>query len=221
MENEKLKSVLECLLFVTLRPLTMVDLTEILNEPEEKIVGEIENIKRDLKTIESALQVVQVAEGYQMAIQEGYSYWVKKLFRDQLTFKLSQSALETLSIVAYKQPMTRAEIEEIRGVEVTGVLETLMERKLLKVAGRKEAAGRPLLYATTQEFLRQFGLWKISDLPAIDDLSKEAERKAQAVAQATTGVTVTAAETIVELALPAGMESLSGEDLSKDNMEAQ
>lgn len=177
MEKEKFKNVLECLLFVTNRPLSVLELSDILGETQENVLSLIEEIKNDLATRASAIQVVQVAEGYQFATREGYSYWVKKLFKDQATFRLSQSALETLAIVAYKQPITRAEIEEIRGVEVTGVLETLTERKLVKIAGRKETVGRPLLYATTPEFMRHFNLWKISDLPSLEDLAKEAERK--------------------------------------------
>lgn len=177
MEKDKLKEVLEALLFVTNRPLTLAELSDIVGETQENIAVVIEEMKREMESRSSALQIAAVAEGMQFATKEGYSYWVKKLFRDQMTFRLSQSALETLSIVAYKQPITRAEIEEIRGVEVTAVLETLIERKLVRVAGRKEAIGRPLLYATTPEFLRHFHLWKISDLPSLEDLAKEAERK--------------------------------------------
>ena len=177
MDKEKLKSVVECLLFVTNRPLSLLELSEIAATTQENVTAAIDEIRSDLEARKSAVSVVRVAEGYQFASKEGFSYWVKKLFRDQTTFRLSQSALETLSIVAYKQPITRAEIEEIRGVEVIGVLETLMERKLVKVAGRKETVGRPLLYASTTDFLKHFSLWKISDLPSLEDLSKEAERK--------------------------------------------
>ena len=177
MDREKLKSVLESLLFVTNRPLTYLELSEIVGETQENIRSLIEELKLEIENRKSALQVAQVSEGVQFATREGFGYLVKKLFREETTFRLSQSALETLSIVAYKQPITRAEIEEIRGVEVIGVLETLMERKLIKVAGRKETIGRPLLYVTSIDFLRRFNLWKISDLPSLEDLAKEAERK--------------------------------------------
>lgn len=177
MENEKLKNVIECLLFITNRPLTLAELGDLVGETQENIRSLIQELKTEMENRKSALQIAEVAEGVQFATKEGFGYWVKKLFRDQTTFRLSQSALETLSIVAYKQPITRAEIEEIRGVEVTGVLETLIERRLVKVTGRKEALGRPLLYGTTPEFLRHFHLWKISDLPSLEDLAKEAERK--------------------------------------------
>lgn len=177
MDKEKIKSVLEALLFVTIRPLTLIELCEIAGETQNQILELLGELKNDLANRKSALQIVEVAEGYQLATCSGFSYWVKKLFKEQTTFRLSQSALETLSIVAYKQPITRAEIEEIRGVEVIGVLETLLERRLVKIAGRKESVGRPLLYGTTPEFLRHFNLWKVSELPSLEDLAKERERE--------------------------------------------
>ncbi len=175
MEKEKLKNILETLLFVTTRPLTPLELAEVVGETPTTISELLTEIRGDLERRGSSLQIVDVAEGHQFGTRSGYTYWVKKLFRDQTSFHLSQSAMETLSIVAYKQPITRAEIEEIRGVEVSGVLETLLERRLITVAGRKETVGRPLLYGTTPEFLRHFYLWKISDLPSLEDLAKEAE----------------------------------------------
>src|SRR3989344_772148 len=126
MDKEKLKSVLECLLFVANRPLGLVELSEIAGESQENVRNLLEEMKTEMEGRKSALQIARIAEGYQFASQEAFGYWVKKLYKDQTTFRLSQSALETLAIVAYKQPITRAEIEEIRGVEVIGVLETLM-----------------------------------------------------------------------------------------------
>ena len=183
MDKDKVKSVVECLLFVTNRPLGLDEMADITGEDPAELETLLGEMSHELETRQSALQIAKVAEGYQYASLPGFSYWVKKLFREQTTFRLSQSALETLSIIAYKQPITRAEIEEIRGVEVIGVLETLVERKLVKVAGRKESVGRPLLYATSPEFLRHFNLWKVSDLPSLEDLAKDAElSKGQEVA---------------------------------------
>jgi hypothetical protein len=116
------------------------------------------------------VRVLNVAEGWQMATRAEHGAAIRNLYQDRTTFRLSTAALETLAIVAYRQPLTRAEIEEIRGVEVIAALETLLERRLLKVVGRKEAIGRPLLYGTTQEFLRQFGLASLENLPALDSL---------------------------------------------------
>src|SRR5439155_17274263 len=118
----------------------------------------------------SALEVREIAGGWQFSSRPEFAPWIRKLYKDRLTYRLSSSALETLSIVAYKQPITRSEIEEIRGVEVTAVLDTLVERKLIRIAGRKETVGRPLLYATTSEFLRAFGLKRLEDLPSIESL---------------------------------------------------
>ncbi len=183
MDKNKVKSVVECLLFVTNRPLGLDEMADITGEEPAELETLLGEMAQELESRQSALQIAKVAEGYQYASLPGFSYWVKKLFREQTTFRLSQSALETLSIIAYKQPITRAEIEEIRGVEVIGVLETLVERKLVKVAGRKESVGRPLLYATSPEFLRHFNLWKVSELPSLEDLAKEAElSKGQEVA---------------------------------------
>ncbi len=176
MDKVKLKNVLETLLFVANRPLGLLELSDIVGETQEDVRAMIDEIQEDLKNKGSSLLIAALGEGYQMATREGYGYWVKKLFREQTTYKLSQSAMETLSIVAYKQPISRAEIEEVRGVEVSGVLDTLVDRRLIKVVGRKETVGRPLLYATTEEFLRHFHLWKVSDLPSLEDLAAEAER---------------------------------------------
>lgn len=185
MDNQKLKQLLECLLFVTNHPLNIAELADMIGESEELIRSALEEMKKDLENRQSAIQIAEVAEGVQFASRTGYGYWVKKLFKDQTTYRLSPSAFETLAIIAYKQPITRVEIEEIRGVDVSGVLETLFERKLVKIAGRKETVGRPLLYGTTQDFLRHFNLWKISDLPSLEDLAKEAERSAAKAEQQT------------------------------------
>jgi segregation and condensation protein B len=175
MEKKPLKTLLETLLFVANRPLPLAELSNIIGESEEKILEEMETMKKELEERGSALEIMAIGGGYQFTTRKGFTPWVKKLYKDQTTFRLSPSAFETLAIVAYKQPITRAEIEEIRGVDVSGVLETLFERKLVRIAGRKETVGRPLLYSTTPEFLRHFNLWKISDLPSLEDLAKEAE----------------------------------------------
>jgi segregation and condensation protein B len=112
MSKEKIKTVLECLLFVTNRPLPIDELCEITGESKEEVERNLDEIQQDLVASGSALQVARIAEGVQFATREGFGYWVKKLFREQTTFRLSQSAMETLSIIAYKQPLTRAEIEE-------------------------------------------------------------------------------------------------------------
>ena len=111
------------------------------------------------------MQIVEIAGGFQMATKPEYGRWVRRLYNEKMTTKLSNAALETLAIVAYKQPITRAEMGAIRGVDVAGPLERLLERSLVRVVGKKDTIGRPMVYGTTDEFLRMFGLNKISELP--------------------------------------------------------
>jgi segregation and condensation protein B len=113
---------------------------------------------------------MEVAGGFQMATRPEMATWIRRLYKERLTVRLSPSSLETLSIIAYKQPISRSDIEQIRGVEVSGVMETLLERRLIKVVGRKETIGRPLLYGTTIEFLRHFGLKHLAELPDVNSM---------------------------------------------------
>lgn len=179
MEIEQAKKIIEVILYMTDHPLTIKEILEILESKkltDQDVKAYIGELRDQLDKSGSALQIVDVAGGVQMATRPEMSFWVRKLFKERLTVRLSPSALETLSIIAYKQPIARAEIEQIRGVEVTGVAETLLERRLIRVVGRKETIGRPRLYGTTPEFLRLFGLKHLTDLPDIDTFSKtEAE----------------------------------------------
>ncbi len=115
--------------------------------------------------------MVEVAGGYQIVTRPELSEWVRRLFHERRTMKLSAQALETLAVIAYKQPITAPEIAEIRGVNTAGVLGTLLERRLIKIVGRKPVVGRPFMYATTREFLDRFGLKDLSDLPKVEDLA--------------------------------------------------
>jgi segregation and condensation protein B len=116
---------------------------------------------------------VEVAGGFQITTRPELHEWVRRLFHERTTHKLSVAALETLSVVAYKQPITQAEIGEIRGVNTSGVLSTLLERHLIKIVGRKNVVGRPFLYGTTKEFLIRFGLKDLGDLPRIEDMAQQ------------------------------------------------
>ena len=113
----------------------------------------------------SAIQIMEIAGGYQMCTKPEYGRWVRRLYNEKMTTRLSNAALETLAIIAYKQPLTRAEMEAIRGVDVAGPLEKLLDRGLVRVVGRKETIGHPMVYGTTDEFLRMFGLNKVTELP--------------------------------------------------------
>jgi segregation and condensation protein B len=173
LDKEGRLKVLEVLLWMTDRPLKYADFKDILGTdcpPEAELREEVLELGRGFDSREAPMQLMEVAEGFQVSSRTAFSPWIRRLYKDKTTLRLSTSALETLSIVAYKQPITRGEIEEIRGVEVTGVLETLLERKLVKIVGRKEALGRPLLYGTTVDFMRQFGLKTLEELPKLEEL---------------------------------------------------
>lgn len=168
-----IKKLIEALLFVSEQPLTLGQLQEVIGDEvsAEEIESVIKNLIEDYNQRMSPVEIRQLAGGYQMLVKKEYFPWVRKLYKERLTIKLSPSALETLAIIAFKQPITRSEIESIRGVEVTAVLESLLEKKLIRICGRKETVGRPLLYATTTEFLRYFGLKSLSDLPLPEEIS--------------------------------------------------
>jgi segregation and condensation protein B len=172
MEANDIKKILEALLFITEQPITLKSMETLVDPPvpKEELHMLLASLAAEYEQRASALEVKEIAGGWQLSTRPEFAPWIRRLFKDRLTYRLSASAMETLSIVAYKQPITRSEIEEIRGVEVTAVLDTLVERKLVRIAGRKETVGRPLLYATTPDFLRSFGLKRLEDLPAIESL---------------------------------------------------
>jgi segregation and condensation protein B len=170
LEDEELKGQLETLLFITDHPLSLDDLRKLTKVKDTARLGTlVGELRQRLEDQKSALQILEVAGGFQMATRPVYGELVRKLFAERMTMRLSTAAHETLAIIAYKQPLTRAEVEEIRGVEVIASLETLLEKRLIKVVGRKESVGRPLLYGTTADFMRHFGLSSLEQLPPIDD----------------------------------------------------
>ena len=171
-DDALLRRALEGLLFITDRPLSAAELGKLVGvRDQDKIIGTVEELRRDLEAANAGYRLIAVAEGWQMATRPELAPYVRKLFADRATMRLSTAAQETLSIISYKQPLTRAEIEEIRGVEVIAALETLLEKGLTKVVGRKETVGRPLMYGTTSEFLRHFGLRSLEDLPPLDNFA--------------------------------------------------
>ena len=163
-----LRRALEGLLFITDRPLSAGELCKLVNvRDQDRIVAAVEDLRREFEERNLGYRLIAVAEGWQMATRPELAPYMRKLFADRATMRLSTAAQETLSIISYKQPLTRAEIEEIRGVEVIAALETLLEKRLVKVVGRKETVGRPLMYGTTMEFLRHFGLRSLEELPPL------------------------------------------------------
>ena len=173
-----LKGILEAILFVSGEPLSvdrMLGVVEGVSRAE--LVGALQALQADYAVEGRGLQLVEVAGGFQIATRPDCAPWIKRLERAKEGARLSRSAMETLAIVAYKQPVVRAEIEQIRGVDSAGVLKTLLERRLIRIVGRKDAPGRPILYGTTRQFLQAFGLKDLAGLPALRDIKelKEAE----------------------------------------------
>ena len=168
----ELKSVVEALIFASPDPVTIKTLSKLLDtEPREDILAALEALKEDYQR-QGGLTLVEVAGGFQIVTRPELNEWVRRMFHERTTQKLTVQSLETLAVIAYKQPVTAPEIAEIRGVNTVGVLGTLVERRLVKVVGRKQVVGRPFLYGTTREFLDRFGLNDISDLPKVEDMSE-------------------------------------------------
>jgi len=166
-----LKAIVEALIFASPEPMTLKSLAKVLDgESKDDIEAAIGALKQDYDR-PGGLQIVEIAGGYQIVTRSELHEWVRRLFHERTTQKLSVAALETLAVIAYKQPITGPEIAEIRGVNTAGVLGTLIERKLVKTVGRKQVVGRPFMYGTTREFLERFGLNDIGDLPKVDELS--------------------------------------------------
>ncbi len=170
--SAELKAILEALIFASPEPLTLKQMLKLLDaEPREEVQAALESLKQDYER-PGGLQLVEVAGGYQIVTRPDLHEWVRRLFHERTTQKLSVQALETLAVIAYRQPVTALEITEIRGVNTSGVLNTLLERGLIKIAGRKQVVGRPFMYATTKEFLIRFGLNDLSDLPKVEDMAE-------------------------------------------------
>ena len=170
--DNSLKAVVEALIFASPEPLTPKMLFKLLtDEPKEDVTAAVDALKADYET-RPGLQFVEVAGGYQIVTRPELHEWVRRLFHERTTQRLSVQALETLAVIAYKQPITAPEIAEIRGVNTAGVLNTLIERQLVKIVGRKAVVGRPFMYATTREFLIRFGLRDLTDLPKIEEMAE-------------------------------------------------
>ncbi len=166
LETDDLKKIIETLLFITDRPVKPGRIADVVETADARRVREIiRELQEEYAAQGRAVQIVELGGGFQMSTKPEYGRWVRRLYNEKMTTKLSNAALETLAIVAYKQPITRAEMEAIRGVDVAGPLERLLERALVRVVGKKDTVGRPMVYGTTDEFLRMFGLNKISELP--------------------------------------------------------
>ena len=172
MERNELKSIVESLLFVADGPQTLHRFGEVLEQADKKMIqGVLDELHADYESQGRGIRLVEVAGGYQLRTAKGNADWVKK-FLGGRPARMSKATLETLAIVAYRQPITRAEVEAIRGVDVDGVMTTLLERNLIRAVARKDVPGRPFLYGTTPEFLELFNLKDLSQLPTLKEMDQ-------------------------------------------------
>ena len=175
MERDELKSIVENVLLAADQPVHVDELEKIFLNTAEK--NDLQLILEELKEEYQSrnLQILEVADGYQLCTRHEFNDWIRKFLKLDRSSRLSQPSLDTLSIIAYKQPLTRQEVDDIRGVDSSGVIKTLLEKKVIGPAGRKKVPGRPIMYRTTQKFLEYFGLKDLSDLPTLEDLKEELE----------------------------------------------
>lgn len=169
--EDSIRQILEALLFASDEPIPLKRFAEILDLQDTRPIRRaLEELRERYDEQGHAFALEEIAGGYQVLTRKDYAPWVTRLSRSAARAQLSQAALETLAIVAYKQPILRADIEAIRGVQVDAILRTLMERELIKVVGRHDSLGRPLLYGTTRKFLEVFGLKSLDELPRMETM---------------------------------------------------
>lgn len=165
------KTIIESLLFVNEKPLTVEEISNVLELDKSEVQKSIEELIQEYNQQKRGICIIKVAGGYQMCSHPDNEIWIKKMYGQRYKQKLSAAALETLAIIAYKQPITRLEIEAIRGVNIDGVIHHLLDLGLIKTAGRKEVVGRPFLYVTTRKFLEYFGLNNLNELPKLEEFA--------------------------------------------------
>jgi segregation and condensation protein B len=165
----ELVAVVEALIFVADEPITSKLLADVLDEDKQAIEAAVEQLKQEYENRESGLQIREIAGGWQIATRTEFHEEVRKFLKTRPSAKLSLASLETLAVIAYKQPVTVPEILEIRGVQSASAIKTLLDKRLIVAKGRKETVGRPMQYGTSKDFLLQFGLKDLSELPSIED----------------------------------------------------
>jgi segregation and condensation protein B len=175
-DTRALKGILEALLFVTAEPIPVTRFMALLGAvTKQEVDRALASLHEDYEQEGRGLQLAEVAGGYRIVTKAEFAPWLKRLEKVKAPSKLSRSALESLAIIAYKQPIVRGEVEQIRGVETSGVIRTLLERKLVRIVGRKEEPGRPIMYGTTKLFLEHFGLRDLSQLPPLREFKELGE----------------------------------------------
>ncbi|MBU1121243.1 MAG: SMC-Scp complex subunit ScpB [Candidatus Omnitrophica bacterium] len=209
--KKKVKSIIESLFFINEKPMKVDELIQTIEAERKEIEMAVQELIAEYSQRDCGICIVQVAGGYQMCSSPDNETWIKKMYREINKHKLSIAALETLAIIAYKQPITRSEIEIIRGVNVDGVTKHLLNLGLIKLGGRKEVIGRPFFYVTAKKFLEYFGLNVLKDLPKLEDFIELAGT--DAVAR-----TDVVAETDAVAETKTGIESRAVKERSDNNI---
>lgn len=174
----QIKSIIESILFVSEKPVMLEQIKDVLEGVDTvEIRAMINEIKSDYESRKSGIGIMEVAGGFQMCTSESSAPYLKKYYKIKHAEKLTTPTLETLAIIAYKQPVTRLDIESLRGVNIDGVVKNLQDKGLIRIAGRKDGPGRPFVYGTTRQFLEYFGLKSLDELPKIEEFVKVAEKQ--------------------------------------------
>jgi len=180
--KDVLKAIIEALILASEKPLSIDRMKEIIEEASMQDIVQCISLLQEEYREGRGFYLSEVAEGYQFRTRPRYAPYLQKLYKIKAP-KFSQPALETLAIIAYRQPITRAEVEELRGVDAGGVIKSLLDKKLIKILGKKDVPGRPMIYGTAREFLEAFGLKDLKSLPTLKDLAELGERKEPAQAE--------------------------------------
>lgn len=176
MPENNIKPAVEALLFACERPLGIEQLRKALDNMDAELIrGVLEELRSEYEQNNRGIRLIEVAGGFRMVASPGFSQFLKKLFKDRAAEKLSKPALETLAIIAYKQPVTKQEIELLRNVNVDGVIKSLLDKSVIRIAGRRKVPGRPFVFGTSRQFLEYFGLRSLDELPKIEEFSKLTE----------------------------------------------
>ena len=180
---KNIEQIIEALLFASPEPLTQKKINSIFDADPPQLEKYIKRLNKKYEKNDHAIEILSVASGFQIRTRSEFDFFVRRLIVKSGQFYLSQAALESLSIIAYKQPISRIDVEAIRGVDCAGVLKTLLKKTLIKISGRDDRPGRPLIYRTTDTFLKSFGLNKLSDLPKLKEISELIENDPELIEQ--------------------------------------
>ena len=172
MQNSEIRKIIEALLFSNPEPLTQTKVNGVFNPDTPNLKEVVDALNKQYVKEDHAFEIKQVSGGYQLVSKAEYEHFIRRMLHKSDRLTLSRAALDSLAIIAYKQPLGRYEIEAIRGVDSSGVLKTLLNRKLIKIKGRDTGPGRPLLYQTTNTFLEYFGLNRLSDMPKLKEITE-------------------------------------------------